>query len=123
MTYFFDSKGSIPHSNFAPYAVYSVRRVVPTYYGPILQLKRQSDNAVANLYTDTQAVYTALDVSGGSNITTLATIQSWLAGTTVYVTTIYDQSGSTRDMTACTANVYPTLMQTSAESSVPYILF
>ena len=123
MTYFFDGKGSIPHTNFAPHAVYSVRRVVPTYYGPNLQVKRASDHSIANLYTDAYANYTALDVSGGSNITTVATIKSWMENTVVYVMTIFDQSGGSRDMTACSTNVYPTLIQSSSESNSPYVLF
>ena len=62
MTFFFDQRGSIPHTNFAPYAVYSIRRVIPTYYGPNLQIRRASDNAIASLYTNLQADYTALAV-------------------------------------------------------------
>jgi len=92
MTYFYDSQGSIPHTNFAPFAVYSVRRVIPTFYGPTMQVKRQSDNAIANLYTDKSAAFTALAVQSGSNITDVATINTWLslATATIYVTTIFD---------------------------------
>ena len=121
MTYFFDWRGNVPHTTFAPFAAYSLRRVVPTYYGPNIQVKRASDNAIANLYTDDGAAFTALAVSGGSNITDLTTINSWLSlsTNTIYVTTIFDQSGNALDLTACTADVFPRLKAQPGESEIP----
>jgi len=50
MTYLYDKNGSFPALPI--YAVYSVRRVLRQYTGPVVQFFRSNDNKYANLYTD-----------------------------------------------------------------------
>ena len=62
MTWFYTPKGDVPLLGFAPFAAYSVRTLVPTYFGPTMQVKRSSDNSIANLYTNENAVFTAVAI-------------------------------------------------------------
>ena len=75
-----------------PVLSYSVRKVNSTYYnGPIMQLRRASDNLVADLYCDQYGFEQALYVvSSTTNLTTRTAIQQWIAGTTVYLQIWYD---------------------------------
>ena len=67
MTYFFNSMGSIPHHNsLMAYAAYSLRKVVPSYTGAMLTVKRQSDDVSAQLFTDDKADIELLDFQNGT---------------------------------------------------------
>ena len=78
-----------------PVMSYSVRKVNQTYYnGPLMQVRRSSDGLIADLYCDMSGFEQALYViSSSTNITTRSGIQSWIAGTTIYLQIWYDQSG------------------------------
>jgi hypothetical protein len=66
----------------APAVVLSVRLVVPTYTGPLIQVRRSSDNTVLNVYSDG---------NGNLNSSALAT---WVgSGNNGYISIWYDQSG------------------------------
>ena len=66
---------------------YSVRKVIPTYTGPVFQLRRSSDNALQTFYTDDIQSYLT---TGANNTGT--SYSSWIGANTAYVTIWYDQS-------------------------------
>ena len=67
MTYFYDPHGSIPF--FPPLAAFSIRRLYPNYYGPVLQVIRSTDSATAQLYADDLGRFTKLVVvTGGPSL-------------------------------------------------------
>ena len=80
--------------------LYALQRVLSTYGGPVVKLRRSSDNVEADFYART-----TLSVA---NMTTIDEINliSWMgASTNVFVTTWYDQSGrSNNAVQATTAN-------------------
>ena len=61
--------------------------VIPTYTGPVFQLRRSSDNALQNFYTDDIQSYLT---TGANNTGT--SYSSWIGANTAYVTIWYDQS-------------------------------
>jgi hypothetical protein len=67
--------------------IYSFKLVITKYLGPILNVRRASDNASLNFYAD---AYGNIGQNYGAKGTSLST---WLASTTGYVVTWYDQSG------------------------------
>ncbi|MDB9709117.1 gliding motility-associated C-terminal domain-containing protein [Salibacteraceae bacterium] len=71
------------------------------YNGNAVQLRRSSDNALADFGF----------LNGELNV---AAIESWAGVSTIYVRTLYDQSGSSRDVVQTTNNRQPTLVLTSA---------
>ena len=66
---------------------YSMRVVNPFYKGPILKLRRSSDNALQDFYTDNMQSY----LTTGINNTGIPFI-TWVGASTAYVYTWYDQS-------------------------------
>lgn len=91
-------------------AAYGMRRLLSSYTGNILRLRRASDNAesdfgyVANGDLDTAAIAT------------------WLTATTGYVVTWYDQSGGSKNATQTTAAAQP-LYVASGQNSKPVARF
>ena len=71
------------------HVIFGCRRINPFYAGPILTIRRSSDGATSDFYTDFMQSYltTAID-GGGSSLT------AWLNGATGYVYRWYDQSGN-----------------------------
>lgn len=67
-------------------AAYSVRRLFSEYSGPQLRVRRSSDNAQIDVYTD-----------GTGSVVTPTDWNTWSSGVTLYVTIIYDQSGNNRN--------------------------
>jgi len=86
---------AFPTSN-APSSVYmgcySVRLVIPTYTGPVFQLRRSSDNVFQTFYTDDTQSY----LTTGSN-NTGTTYSSWIGANTAYISVWYDQSSNSRN--------------------------
>ncbi len=60
---------------------FSHRNLVSDYNGPLIRLRRVSDNVELDFYAD------------GAGIVDLAAINNWRSGANVYVTVWYDQSG------------------------------
>ena len=77
--------------------IVGLRKLVASYSGPAIQLRRSSDNATANF----GFVGNALDT---------AAINLWLGSSMGYCTIIYDQSGNGRNITQVNANSQPTLL-------------
>lgn len=72
-------------------AAYSVRRLLTSYAGNLVRLRRDSDNAESNF---------GYDVNGNLD---KAAITTWLAGANGFGVTFYDQSGNGRDAVQATA--------------------
>ena len=78
-----------------------LRLINADYNGNAVQLRRSSDNALSDFGF----------LNGELNV---AAIESWAGGSTIYVRTLYDQSGSSRDVVQTTNSRQPTLVLTSA---------
>ena len=74
----------------------------PWYYGPIANVRRSTDSVTSDVYMDVMGLYFT-DVSRS---TALAT---WATGSTLYIPTLYDQSGSSRHATQVTPASQPIL--------------
>jgi len=92
-------------------AAYSTRKLSSSYTGAAVRIRRQSDNAVADL---------AFDVNGNISANSLATfvsggtgsvsVGSFAAATNAFVSIWYDQSGNGRNATQTTAANQPLLV-------------
>jgi hypothetical protein len=77
-------------------AAYSLRTLSYAYTGPVVEVRRSSDNATAD--------FTADEVENG-------TLAAWVgAGNDGFVATWYDQSGNSRDATQATAGYQPKIV-------------
>ena len=82
-------------------AAYSVRALNSFYTGPLVRVRRESDNAER----DIRALYNGeLDTSA---------LASFSAGTNAYVAVWYDQSGNGNDATQTTASAQPKIYDAS----------
>lgn len=80
---------------FAPY------RVSSSYTGPMLTIRRDSDNTTADFYADSSGVLgTALNGTG-------TLLEAWLGSATGYVTKWWDQSGKGNHATQTTTTQQP----------------
>lgn len=83
--------------------VYALRRILKTYIGPIVNVRRSSDNAQSDFYDDSSRIlWTG---AGGTGIT----YDAWIGASTGYVTTWYDQSGNGNHATTTTQAQQPSL--------------
>lgn len=69
--------------------IYACRRINPFYAGPILTIRRSSDGATSDFYTDFMQSFLTTAVNGGGS-----SLATWLNGATGYVYRWYDQSGN-----------------------------
>jgi len=91
-----DATSSDVHSAF------SMRQLLSSYTGPLIQIRRSTDNSTMDVYPNDSG---DLDISS---------VRNWLAidfdvtvGSTAAVNTWYDQSGNGRDMTQTTNGFQP----------------
>jgi len=95
-------------------AAYSLRALSSTYTGPLIKVRRASDN----LETDVYARYNGdLDA---------VALTSFCSGTNGFVTTWYDQSGNNRNAVQTTASNQPQIVASGSvilEGGKPTILF
>ncbi len=77
--------------------VVGLRRLVSTYGGPAIRLRRSSDNAES-------------DFGFSGNELDLTAINSFLGGSTGFVTTLYDQSGNGGNVTQPATGIQPTFV-------------
>jgi hypothetical protein len=90
-------------------AAYSLRRLYAAYTGPMIQVRRSSDNALLNFYGDVNGVLgTSLNGRG-------STLASWLGAATGYVPIWYAQNGGPNATQSTTGN-QPQVKSTSAAS-------
>lgn len=92
-------------------AVSVSRRLYTTYTGPLIRLRRDSDNAESNFG------YNAL------NQLDTAAIATWLGAATGFVVTLYDQSGNGRNYQQPTAALQPQFIASSGINSKPAASF
>jgi hypothetical protein len=81
-------------------AAYSLRKIVPTYTGSAIKVRRSSDNAEQ----DIGFVYTG---NPGEYVLDSASLLSFVGANNASVTTWYDQSGNSMDATQTTAANQP----------------
>lgn len=94
----------------AAYALYGLERLVSTYSGPAVRLRRASDNAEQDF------------TPNNGNRLSRSAIVAWAGtGVQVRVKTWYDQSGNARDATMTTDETQQPILDLS--SSVPTVFF
>jgi len=87
--------------------LYSTRALVSTYTGPVVQVRRNSDNTTYNFIAD---IYGNL-----SNVQNSTSMAAFLSATTGNVATWYDQSGAGKHFTQATAVSQPQLVLNSGQ--------
>lgn len=92
--------------SLTPIAAYSTRRVLTAYTGPLLRVRRSSDDTEQDIGYQTNG---SLDVSA------LATFVGANSG---FVTKWYDQSGNTRDMAQANANKQPRIVNAGVNDTI-----
>lgn len=94
-----------------PHAVYGAQRLVSGYSGPLFRVRR--------------ADATELDIScaTGGDYPDYAALATWAGASIPTVTTLYDQSGNSRDLTQATATSQPLIDVTDKRGNVAPILF
>ena len=98
----------------APVAAYNLKLMTSNYTGPIIRLRRSSDNAVQDFYTTTTGILT----TGGSNTGT--TYPTWIGANTAFVDIWYDQTGRGKHVSQSTMNLQPTLVNDGAAGYTVY---
>lgn len=96
--------GTFAQNNFT--AGYSLRLLRGDYTGPMVNVRRSSDNATQDFYGDIQGNLGTIRFANGQSLI------SWLNGSTAFVTSLYDQSGYNRPVTQSTNANQPTLTTT-----------
>lgn len=84
------------------YAAYGMRRLVTTWTGPIVTVRRSSDNATLDVY------------AAGDGWIDIAALLAWCGTASAYVTKWWDQSGSGRHADQTTASAQPMLVDSGA---------
>jgi hypothetical protein len=97
---------------------FSVRLLVSSYAGPILNLRRSSDNATADFYTDATQSYLSTGINN-----TGTSFSSWIGAGTAYVTIWYDQSGKANHATQSSTTNQPTISLKTNNSVSKYVIY
>jgi hypothetical protein len=101
---FIDKLSTTSQKKFS--AGYSTRLLKSNYSGPMVNVRRGSDNATQDFYGDIDGNLTTVI---GANTRLGTTLVDWLNGATGYVTKMYDQSGQGRDLSQTTTSAQPTI--------------
>jgi hypothetical protein len=88
-------------------AAYSTRLLRSNYFGPMVRVRRSSDNAEQDFYGDVFGKLGTRIYGTGTSFT------SWLGGATGYVRMMYDQSGNVRNIGQATNANQPTISTTA----------
>ncbi|MCZ2472229.1 T9SS type B sorting domain-containing protein [Aquirufa ecclesiirivi] len=112
---------------------FSVRKLSSSYTGKIMQVRRASDNAIVDIGFDTNNELSASSIctvvsAGSSGLSTGATLTfaSFYAGTDVFVSKWYDQSGNGNDLSQASSTNQPQLVSAGSiilERNKPFIRF
>ena len=86
--------------------LWSTRRLMSAYAGPVVNVRRNSDNATLDFIAD--------QFGNLSNVQSVVTIDTWLTSTTGNVTTWYDQFRS-NNFTQATATSQPQIVKNSGK--------
>lgn len=82
---------------------WALRRLSATYTGPVVQLRRASDNLILDFFADVTGALGTLPGAGGTQF------PSWIGSSDAFVTVWYDQSGSGNHATQVTSAQQPSL--------------
>lgn len=91
---------------------YSMRLYNASYGGPVVRVRRSTDNVQSDFYTDSTQSY--LSTGAGNTGTSYA---SWISSGTGYITTWYDQSGNGNNAANATASQQPSIYISSTSSN------
>ena len=89
-----------------PHRALSLRRLLASYTGPAIRVRRSSDDAEMNI---------GFDSDGGLDTSALL---AFAGAGSAYVTTWYDQSGNVRNMTQATAAAQPRIVDSGVLDTV-----
>ena len=93
---------------------WSLRRINDVYNGPVVRLRRSTDNAEQDFWRGTgNAFYSS----------TKQTLTAWLGAATAFVVTWYDQSGQANNATTSSTTQQPTLVTNPDWSVEPTLRF
>ena len=87
--------------------LYSFRTLLPAYGGPVVQVRRGSDNTTYDFKSD--------PYGNLSNLQFTTTITTFLATTTGYISTWYDQSGGSNNFSQATTSKQPQIALNSGQ--------
>jgi hypothetical protein len=91
-------------------AIYHFKLCRGDYVGPIVKVRRGSDNALLDFYANTTGTL------GTAIFGTGTTLSAWLNGSTGFIHTWFDQSGRAKHITQVTNASQPTIGQAGAET-------
>ncbi len=91
-------------------AAFSTRLLRSDYFGPIIRVRRSTDNAESDFYANENGQLGTSRYGQGTSLT------SWLGGGTGFVRTWYDQSGSGAHVTQSTTTNQPTITLANGNS-------
>lgn len=87
--------------------LYSTRTLLPTYTGPVVQVRRGSDSTIYDFKSD--------PYGNLSNLQFTTTIGAFLSATTGYISTWYDQSGGSNNFSQPTTSSQPQIALNSGQ--------
>ena len=93
---------------------YSSRLLKADYKGPMVCVRRSTDNAESDFYGDVEGSLGTLLYGKGTSLT------SWLGGATGYLKTWYDQSGNERHISQTTTASQPVIAQGSSGVTITF---
>jgi hypothetical protein len=99
------------------HGAYSTRLVRAEYTGPMVKVRRGSDNAVLDFYGDVDGNLGTRPFGAGTSLL------SWLNGATGYVGQMFDQSGWGRDIIQNVDNSFQPVISYNASSNTPQITY
>jgi hypothetical protein len=113
--------GALDAVSASPAAAYSLRRLFGTYTGPLVRVRRSSDNAEADVYFNDRGVVTHVSRTDLSAVLHGRKALERFQGTsTLFVTTWYDQSGSKNNAINATTSQQPFLHTLESGKRVVY---
>ena len=99
------------------HGAYSTRHLRAEYTGPMINVRRSTDNATLDFYGDIEGNLTTRPFGAGT------TLLSWLGGATGYVTKMYDQSGWARNISQRANNDWQPTISFNATTNLPQITY
>lgn len=90
------------------YGAFGVKRLLSTYSGALLRLRRSSDDAESDFSARSD---------GWLNV---GAVNSWLGGASGLITTLYDQTGNSRNFAQSTAASQPTLNLSGTRPTIEF---
>jgi alpha-tubulin suppressor-like RCC1 family protein len=91
-------------------AMYGFKSYSTKYTGPVVTVRRGTDNATVNFYASETGIL------GTASLGTGTALSAWLGGAAGYITALYDQTGRGKHLTQATAASQPQIVQSGAET-------